>query len=80
MGFYTNNLIQLFLIFYKMKNLLMKWTQAMITTPWHGFILKYKDIFVAFFEYGIILKPIPNNILGDKNIVFVVPLIDRRGM
>ena len=46
----------------------------MIATPWHGFILKYEVVFVAFFEYGIILKPIPNNILGDKNIVFVVPL------
>ena len=49
----------------------MKGAQGMMTTPWNHVILEHKGICVAFLIYGIVLKNISNNLVGDANIVFL---------
>ena len=59
---------------YQVNNPLMKVTQAMMTNPFHDVMPEHKVIFLSLFTYGISLKTISNTLVGNMNIVSVVPL------
>ena len=49
----------------QVNNLPVKVTQAMVATTWNHVIPEHKGICVAFFTFGISLKPVSNRLVGD---------------